>query len=115
MSHQFCSLGGRSSTSTLSSLVVLDNFRLAEDVFRIIDGRFDAYRLPELIHEFTHFSCLNQGVGGAISLLHLLSQRAAWEMNERKDNASAGYFTSLAIRYYAAVHALRPLSEGIAL
>ena len=115
MTHKSCSLGGRSYTSTVSNLVVLNEVHLGDDLFRIIDGRFDALRLLDLIDEFTHHACLSGSVGLALFHLHLLSQRAAWVMNDRKDCQSARNFFVLYARYHAAVLALRPISEGVAL
>jgi len=111
---RFCTFSGRSYTNPGSNLVVLAHIH-QDDIIPLVEGRLGAIKLPEVMHEYTHHSCLRSPVGYALSLLHLMSQRAAWVMNERKDVVSTNTFAELVGRYYAAAIVLRPLFEGIAL
>lgn len=48
----FWSLDGHSYVDPVSNLAVLGRVNLSDDLASIIEGRFDALRLPVLIHEF---------------------------------------------------------------
>jgi hypothetical protein len=98
----------------VSNLAILDRIDLSDDLMRIIEGRMDALRLPEVLHEFTHHSCLKSPVGTAVGLLNMLCQRMAWNMNELRNDRAAGKFMQYFARYHALTVAIRPLSEGIA-
>jgi hypothetical protein len=111
VSGSFCSLTG-ARTLIDSNLVELNCLDIRRLVVQIQGDKLegvDAALLPDVLHEAVHHWCFNTPVGIALAILReqlmeaVLSDTAPEELG------------ALYIRYVAALEALRPLIEGLAL
>jgi hypothetical protein len=79
----------------------------------VTEGRLPKSVLPNFLHEFAHYYCLQSPVGGAIVVLHL--QARDWLVEWAQKRGRRSPIAPTAVRVDTAVRLLQPLFEGMAL